>query len=174
MKIYCDLDGVLVNWDAGVRKLGKEAAEGLLDNATEEQKTKMFTAVNKAGRSFWENLEWQEDGKILWDYIKKFFPVLLSSPGSLRGAPAGKQDWVSKNLPGVSLFTETEKYKYAEKDAILIDDMEKNIGPWKEAGGIGILHKNSNTTIQELKELMKVNKLSCRIPISDFLRFHMY
>lgn len=36
---------------------------------------------------------------------------------------------------------------------ILIDDMEKNITRWVEAGGVGILHVNAADTIEQLKAL---------------------
>ena len=43
-----------------------------------------------------------------------------------------------------------EKAKFAGKNHILIDDLEKNITAWEAAGGIGILHKNANDTINTL------------------------
>ena len=38
-------------------------------------------------------------------------------------------------------------------DAILIDDRLKSIGPWRQKGGIGILHTDANETIRQLKRL---------------------
>ena len=66
---------------------------------------------------------------------------------------SGKKMWVKNNMPGVQLYIENDKYKYAEPDAILIDDMEKNVEAWKEAGGIGILHKSAPQTEREIIEL---------------------
>jgi hypothetical protein len=43
------------------------------------------------------------------------------------------------------------KQKYAALNGILIDDYEKNIAQWREAGGIGILHKNARETIKQLR-----------------------
>lgn len=43
------------------------------------------------------------------------------------------------------------KQNYAAPDKILIDDHEKNIQQWKDAGGIGILHKDWETTITILR-----------------------
>ena len=45
------------------------------------------------------------------------------------------------------------KSNYAKENAILIDDFASNIKRWEAAGGIGILHKNANDTIQQLKQL---------------------
>jgi hypothetical protein len=37
------------------------------------------------------------------------------------------------------------------RPAILIDDYPKNISDFKSAGGIGIIHSNTQTTISQLK-----------------------
>lgn len=39
------------------------------------------------------------------------------------------------------------KYKFATPDSIIIDDTESVIDDWNKAGGIGILHKDWNTTL---------------------------
>ena len=43
------------------------------------------------------------------------------------------------------------KYKFAGTDKIIIDDTQSVIDQWKEAGGIGILHKDWVTTLAILK-----------------------
>jgi hypothetical protein len=43
---------------------------------------------------------------------------------------------------------------------ILIDDNSENIREWEEAGGIGILHKNVDRTVQCFGKVLKTeNKL---------------
>ena len=37
--------------------------------------------------------------------------------------------------------------------AILIDDYPKNVQQFKSAGGIGILHSNTQTTISQLRKI---------------------
>ena len=43
------------------------------------------------------------------------------------------------------------KYKFAGPDKIIIDDTQSVIDQWKEAGGIGILHKDWPSTLAILK-----------------------
>jgi hypothetical protein len=43
------------------------------------------------------------------------------------------------------------KYKYAKPDTIIIDDTESVIDDWRKAGGIGILHKDWQTTLTILR-----------------------
>ena len=46
-----------------------------------------------------------------------------------------------------------EKCRHAGPNHILIDDKQKAIAPWRQAGGICILHTNTATTIHHLKKL---------------------
>lgn len=158
MKLYIDMDGVLTSFEEAVRNIGAET--GLKENATEEEIKNMFEKIDKAGPEFWSEMEWKKEGQKLWSFVEKYEPVLLSSPGNLRYAIPGKEKWIKKNLPGIPFFPETEKWRYAERDAILIDDMAKNIAAWEEHGGIGILHKNAENTIKKIKEILKNKRIS--------------
>ena len=40
-----------------------------------------------------------------------------------------------------------------KKKIIVIDDLKSNISEWNSSGGVGIHHKNANSTIAQLKEL---------------------
>ena len=156
MKIYLDMDGVLVNFDQGVTNLGEEFAKGLSDDALPIDKQKMYDAIEKAGAAFWANLKWTSDGKDLWDLIKRFNPVLLSSPGKFSFAPSGKNTWVQNNLPGIPLYFSDNKSDYVDpyELSILIDDSKNNIGGWEGVGGEGILHTTAADTERKLLELL--------------------
>jgi ribosomal protein S9 len=103
-------------------------------------------------------MEWMPDGRKLWDAIKKYDPTILSSPSNHVSSVEGKKTWLKKNLPEVSYIIEKHKEKYADKDSVLIDDREKNIKKWEEAGGIGILYKNAEDTIKKLEDIMTDKK----------------
>jgi hypothetical protein len=95
------------------------------------------------------------DGKELWSYIEKHNPELLSAPSRQPDSRVAKHDWVNKELPEVHLILRSAKHKkdFASPTSILIDDRVDNIADWVSAGGIGILHKNTEDTIQQLKDL---------------------
>jgi hypothetical protein len=160
-KVFIDMDGVLTNWSKAVKDLGSGPAAGLSDDATQEQKQMMYDAIEKAGADFWAEMKWLDEGKELWDLVKGLNPVLLSSPGKFRFAPAGKRIWVQENLPGISLFLDENKYQYAESvgDTILIDDNKENISSWIESGGIGILHEDLEKTKTELQRVLRGEQL---------------
>jgi len=50
----------------------------------------------------------------------------------------------------VPTFKGSQKAAFAHEKAVLIDDRPKNIYDWIEAGGIGILHKTADETIEQL------------------------
>ena len=148
-KIYCDMDGVLVDFDKGYKELtGKEAS---FDMPKEE----FWTPIQKAGASFWIKLQWMPDGKQLWDYIKPYNPDLLSAPSRDESSKIGKFVWVKRNVPGTKLILRSaeRKQEFATPNSILIDDRKDNIQRWKDAGGIGIYHTSAADTIQQLKNL---------------------
>lgn len=160
IKVYCDMDGVLCAFEEQVKKLGEVPAQGLADDATEEQKQAMYDAIEEAKEDFWATMPWTENGKKLWKILKPYKPVILSSPGKFLYAPAGKNTWMNKNLPGVTYFLEEDKWVFVEPESVLIDDMEKNIRDWDAAGGFGILYKGDPEEVKtELKEFMEENKL---------------
>lgn len=148
--IYCDLDGVIVDFNQGYYDLtGKDISGSFHDGQT------FWDPINKAGYDFWINLKWTKDGKKLWDYIKKYNPELLSAPSRQDASRVAKHDWVKKEIPGAHLIlrSRTNKKEFASPASILIDDLEDNVKSWNEAGGIGILHISAENTIKELKKL---------------------
>ena len=149
-KIFCDLDGVLIDFNKGYEKL-----TGIDLGNTHYNDTSFWDPINKAGYDFWINLEWMKDGKQLWDYIKKYEPKILSAPSRQHDSRVAKHDWVERELPGTELILRSAKHKkeFASPDAILIDDRPDNINDWIDSGGKGILHTSTEKTIEELKNL---------------------
>ena len=182
-QIFCDMDGVLVDLVGGVGKaLYEDAPTDASDNYVKIQQkarevldgqpllsehldkthpnfkkdTRNFLyRVLMDNRRFWMNLEWLPDGKKLWDYIKKYDPVILSKPTDLQ-AVIGKKKWVKDNigLPKERVQIRYDKSPYAQyegKIGILIDDFESNTSKFDAAGGRTVLYKNTQDAITELK-----------------------
>lgn len=163
-KIYVDMDSVLTDFE-------KQLAE-LLDRPLERgwdfgNDPKVWSKISKAGEDFWVSMKWMPDGRELWDAVKKYDPTILSAPTRHPSSVSGKKKWLKENLPGVPYIIESKKEQYAEKDAILIDDREKNIKKWEDAGGIGILYKNADSTIKKLGEIMSKEKNAAVKTIED-------
>jgi 5'(3')-deoxyribonucleotidase len=150
INLYCDLDGVLVDFVKGYKDLTGIDISGQWHDSSE-----FWDPVDKAGYDFWINLSWTKDGKKLWNYIEKYNPEILSTPSRQNDSRIGKHDWVKKELPGVHLILRSAKNKkeFASPDSILIDDRDSNIEDWKNSGGIAIHHKSTENTIKELQKL---------------------
>ena len=149
-KIYCDMDGVLVDFDKGYFKLTGDKLDG-----EHRSDVGFWNPINDAGKPFWVNLEWMSDGKRLWTYIEKYKPKLLSAPSRQDDSRVGKHEWVERELPGVPLLLRSANHKkdFATPKSILIDDRLDNIQGWRDAGGIGIHHVSTKHTIDQLKVL---------------------
>ena len=148
-KIYCDMDGVLVDFERGYKELTGEDASYKTDPA------KFWEPITKAGAAFWIKLKWMPDGKQLWSYIEQYNPELLSAPSREESSKIGKRIWVKRNMPGTKLILRTaeRKQEFATPNAILIDDRADNVQRWNEAGGVGIHHTSAENTIKQLKDL---------------------
>ena len=149
--IYCDMDGVLVDFDRGYQEL-----TGMTTQQADAIGADTFwEPLTKAGAKWWITLNWMSDGKQLWNYIKKYTPILLSAPSQQESSRLGKRVWVKRELPDVKLILRpaSQKQQYASPTSILIDDRQKNIDQWEAAGGIGILHTSTANTIEQLKKL---------------------
>jgi phosphoglycolate phosphatase-like HAD superfamily hydrolase len=150
--IYCDMDGVLVDFEKGYYDLTgtstKQFPKG--DNS-------FWQPISAAGAEFWANLPWMPDGKELWNYIKKYKPNILSSPSQDPSSKVGKEAWLKMNLQGgykkAYFYSRANKQLFSDKNRILIDDLPNTINEWNAKGGIGILHTSAANTIKELKKL---------------------
>jgi hypothetical protein len=156
-EIYCDMDGVLVDFDKGYKQLtGKETHHVDLQGKDEFWGTFKQSLEDKKmqEKDYWANLEWMPDGKELWNHIQSMKPTLLSAPSRDPQSRWGKRVWVKKNIPGTPLIlaAASAKKNYANKNSILIDDRISNITEWNAAGGIGILHTSTSSTIEKLSK----------------------
>ena len=157
--IYHDLDGCLSDLDTVLKKLW---------NVSEKEFKKLQKTKNiweplkeelKKGEKIFENLKKTADCDILWNFVKPLNPIILTSTGGFMHEEVStqKENWVrkhlGKNVTVVCVPRSSLKAEYADLNSILIDDRDVSIKPWETANGIGILHKNAEDTIKQLKEL---------------------
>lgn len=165
--LYLDLDGVLVDFNSGYRKLFSKGIKETQESEGEKAAREKYLA---AGSTFWAELDWIQGGQELWNAAKGLFErvCILSSAGTtdpVRGqlVEVGKRLWLKKNMPEMSasdvfiVLGKHEKKKHAAKDAILVDDVRVTIDDWNKAGGYGILHNSKyfKTTIETLGDVAR-------------------
>lgn len=159
-QIYCDLDGVLADFDTQFKNIS-----GGVDPKKYEDtygSDKFWKLIGSKGINYWSDMPLMQDATKLWNTIKRYNPQILTAiPQSRKNATTGKHIWVAKHLGQnvkVNAVMRSEKQQFANAKAILIDDKLKNIQEWEQAGGIGIHHKNANSTIAQLKRI-KLNEM---------------
>ena len=152
-KIYCDMDGVLCDFNKRFEEFGKMRPKEYENKYGIKQFWKLID--DEIGVRFWVGMPWMPDVKELWNFIKPFNPSLLSAPSRNNESRLGKRLWVRNHIPGTKLIlaSRSNKQQYSNKNSILIDDMPRTIEEWDSGGGIGILHTSAASTIEQLKAL---------------------
>jgi len=171
VRIFCDLDGVLVDFDRGFIEL-PENSDNLSPGEYEEKngKNSIWPLIDKHGDEYWSELYWKGDGRELWDYLEEYKPSIISSPSRNLASIRGKVKWVKLNLRiNEEPITKLEDYTGSNRlilmqqkhlfvksaNDILIDDTQSKIDKWTEAGGTGILHNDATDTIKVLEKILE-------------------
>ncbi|MCR5627119.1 MAG: hypothetical protein K6F99_07365 [Lachnospiraceae bacterium] len=166
-KIYFDMDGVLADFDRGVKELaGFELSDTDQDSKSEEEDRAMWAAVREV-EHFYDKLEPLPEGMKMFRIVKDKYPgiveVLTGIPKKHRGITTAGEDkitWVKRlmgeDIPVHIVYKEEKKNFTKGKEYVLIDDRGQNIEEWIENGGSGILYKEGETdVIAALDELSK-------------------
>jgi len=154
LELMLDLDGVFCNFDARVIKLcGKHPSE--------LKRTKDLWNIVMSDKDFFLSLELMPGAEHLWQYCKQYNPTFLT------GAPPGdrakeqKKLWVEQKFGAewrTIVVPKKDKQLYSGPLKVLVDDTQINIDQWKQAGGIGVYHKDVWDTIAQLEDLRRWHK----------------
>jgi len=174
-KIFCDLDGVLVDFDAGVLKALGRKPEDMPQNA-------LWAGIARTP-SFYENLPWMKDGRQLWDAIMHLDPDILTGVPMARKAREQKAAWCRRELGmatnrvnhvdmagkkkahevvsgrrkdgAINVITCWSSNKHFEggERTVLIDDRDSLKAAWVAKGGIFVHHTCTTKTLAELQRL---------------------
>lgn len=153
---YIDSDGVLAAFEDKVSQIaGKPFSQ-----ISKGYMWKLIEDYNKT-TPFFESLEKMPDADILWNFVEANFAnkfILTATGYTPHDADIQKKNWYRVTYgPHVIVKTtkkSPDKSAFASPTSILIDDREKSIKPWIDAGGIGILHTNAKDTIEQLQKIL--------------------
>jgi hypothetical protein len=148
VQLYVDMDGVLADFD--------QHYEDLFGVRPDKETDVVDWSLVRSTEDFYLNIPTMRDLPILWAYIKKYDPIVLTGiPQSVEEASDNKKAWVQRNLGDVEVICCPSRNKafYAEPGDILIDDWEKYMDLWLNKGGIWVTHLNAIATINQLKVL---------------------
>ena len=126
-QIYCDMDGVLVDFERGIVNQINKDLQMIRKMEDKKNLAKIQRALDSIGRdeividdlrgrsatskpvrnymygrvgndaNFWSKLPWMPGGKELWNFISKYDPYILTSPMQ-KGSEIGKAFWIDSNL----------------------------------------------------------------------------
>ena len=152
-KIFVDMDGVLADFVRGVE--GPKYLNGPLVS----EQTYDSRKIELSNKGLFRDLPIMPGMLKLINYIKESgidWEVLTAS-GSLNRTVVAKDKiyWIRKHVDPKVIVTATikgeDKAAFARPNHVLIDDRKSNIKAWTEAGGVGILHRSAEDTIDQLK-----------------------
>ncbi len=150
MQIFVDMDGVLADFDTHYEAVFGYRASKLADNVD-------WKAV-RAVDGFYLAMPPMLDMQDLWACVAPFKPVILTGiPSSVSEAAENKREWARKNIgPDVDVICcrSSEKFLYARRDDVLIDDWEKYRHLWIGAGGQWITHVSAAESIAALDAIL--------------------
>ena len=162
-KIYFDMDGVLADFDRGVKELCNMDPLPQSEDQPVGYDDELWSKVREAGH-FYDKLEIIPGSKELFDYVYNKYgdkcEILTGVPKPRRGITTAGDDkisWVrrllSKNIK-VNIVWREDKPDYCTgKDCILIDDYELNIREWENCGGTGLLFSDAFDVLDRIKKL---------------------
>ena len=180
-RLYCDMDGVLCNFDQrfmtmlndkdfGGKHYRTEELEGLTapsDFEAKFGKEEFWKFIDEiCGKKFWAEMNWTPGGQQLWNAISTYKPSLLTAPSRNMISRIGKRSWVKSHLvpspEGIIFKYSAYKQEQAAADVknglepILIDDRRDIIDRWQDAGGIGIYHPKNGDPSQVISRIKKL------------------
>jgi hypothetical protein len=179
-RIFCDLDGVLCDFEHGVQRICRKSTADLA-------KTVMWNLIAQSNVAFFESLHWTRDGKKLWNAIRHLKPDILTGVPDMETARQEKFNWCRRHLgleqvrhvdmagngyqhanvngvpkackdqdrPITNVITcwSYNKHHESGRHAVLIDDRIALKESWEAKGGIFVHHTDAETTLQKLKAL---------------------
>lgn len=158
-EIFVDLDGVLADFDTGVRILTGRTPEAY----QRQHGPASFWTLLARTPQFYTTLPPHPDGPSIWVAIRQFKPTILSGVPHGTWAAPQKRAWVDKYLgPHVPLITcmSHEKADYAHPGDILIDDRAKTGPAWEAAGGRFIHHVTRASTLTQIAGALAQSRLT--------------
>lgn len=161
MHIYLDMDGVIADFEQGVRNLmGREPVQR---GESYESVTRFWQEANKIPH-FYDRIPPMRDAENLVRELEKRaeITVLTGVPrpeGHFVTAPEDKSRWFKREMQSdaqvITCFRTQKKNYVTGKDAVLIDDNARSVQEWKEQGGSAILYTGFQDAIRQLDAIEK-------------------
>lgn len=176
--IYCDMDGVLCDFDKQFEKLTNTPPKEFEANKGTQE---FWRVILEDGEKFWSDMQpmsgfdtfkkeltnISSDGRFKLKFLTSTSAaqILKNNPRQqaveyIKNIESGKRKWLNTHWSGPKniIFSDSGKgkAKYATPNSILIDDLSPNIEAFIAAGGTGIIFTSAQQAIDELKAKIKI------------------
>jgi len=170
-QIFVDMDGVLCNFEKRCKDLWPKLN---IDN--DEQRIELYEKIRGKGAEFWSEIEWTKFGKVVWEMVEPFQPIILSAPlaSDPYGSTTGKKLWLQKHISMMNHLIQTKskngwdgvssivlcanKHHFVGTDKntiyLLIDDSPSKCENFTLEGGHSILWTDELTSIARLQKVV--------------------
>lgn len=154
-KAFIDMDGVLVDFLQGISDLHGRPNPYLTDPKsfgvwdTEQlwgiSPKDFWKPVEENSYEFWSTLKPTEEALDIVDVVCREFGVenvaILTHPSTDDGCVPGKRDWINQYFPQFEkrVIYGGAKEFLAGPNRLLVDDKDKNVDKFREAGGQAVL-----------------------------------
>lgn len=151
MKIFCDMDGVLVDFVGGACKIHNRSCYDQPSHFGEWNLEKIWGITTEEfwqptnNYDFWFNLEKTPEAdeivELAIDSVGVKNVAILTSPSLDRSCVPAKRAWMERYYPQLAktMIFSWGKGMIGGPQRILIDDRDRNINDWEAAGGFGVL-----------------------------------
>jgi len=153
-QVFCDLDGVLADFDRGVVE-----RTGSKPNQFSRRHRMWRSLAPPETKDFFSTLPPMRDASQLWTFLRPLSPAILTGAPSGDWAAPQKRKWCAEqlSLPAerVLVVDATDKALFSHPGAVLIDDYEKHRAPWEARGGIFIHFRSAMESIALLEGALR-------------------
>jgi len=150
-RLFLDADGVLADFDYGVRELVKLRPKEFI---AKYGRGTFWKRLAKA-ENFYGSLPEMPDAQLLFDAVKHLSPTILTGLPLGSWAAPQKIEWAAEHFPGVPIITcmARDKHKHMHPGDVLVDDREKHRADYEAAGVVFVHHKNAEDSLRQLAKI---------------------
>lgn len=146
--LFLDLDGVLADFDGGVRwTTGRLPAD---------LPPRVMWAALARHPDFYGTLDMLADAPALWAFCAPFRPTILTGLPMGGWAEPQKRAWVARvlgaDVPVVACLSR-DKHRWSGPGHVLVDDRLDLCRAWEAAGGVFVHHADAASSIAALRAL---------------------
>ena len=150
-RLFLDCDGVLADFDSGVKKLlGMSAGE-----FERRHSRGAFWARLAKSPDFYARLPLMPDAQLLFDAVEHLHPTILTGLPLGKWAAPQKLAWAEEHFPGVPVITcmARDKHRFMDPGDVLVDDRENHRSAYEAHGVRFIHHRNAEDSLRQLAKI---------------------